>query len=411
MNEKDIKYNLYDENFEIVKEEYLNYSETWKNKSRIWGDQTHRLCSYVAMFPPSLANFFITKYTNENDVILDTFSGRGTTILESRLMNRKAYANDLNPFAFVLSKSKTKSFNTQEIFKRVDQLERRYQNYNKKTLKLEKDLQIYFSDKNLKQITFLKYELGKKWKDLDDIDNFILAIFLGILHGPMKKNGDSIYLSLSMSNHTSMSKKYVQKYAQDNNLKKPSFNIFDKVKNRAEKIIINSKYEKNEACVKYGNALEVDKIFPNLNPKLVITSPPYLNIINYTNQNWLKMWVLGYDNRHDNKEIGLDDSHNLLNYKNFMSKYLWKISKIISKEGKIVLVIGDVFQNGKNYSFEDIWKEIRKDFLDLYLKEIYVDKIEQNYKSTNSMGSKAGKATKVEKIYVFEKIDKLKFKD
>lgn len=400
---EDVILKKYDQKFNIIEQNILNASNVWKNKSRMWGDKTHRISSYIAMFSPALANFFIEKYTNHEDIVLDTFSGRGTTMLEARLNNRKAFALDLNPFAFVLSKSKSKSFNNSEILNRIDELEKEYNN-KIKNYKWDKDLEIYYSKKNLLQLSFIKEKLGINWQKLNDIDNYILAITLGIMHGPMKKKGDTIYLSLSMSNHTSMSKNYVKKFADKHNLKRPEDNIFNKIKNRSIYIISNSKWSKNNGIVKYGNALEIEQNFPNLKPNLIFTSPPYLNIINYTNQNWIKMWLLGFDSRSENKSIGLDDEHKLDEYIFFIKKYLQNISKISSLETKIIMVIGDVKRNDKLFSFEDMWEKIKYDIPELIIDEIFVDNIKQNNKATNSMGSRAGKATRVDKIYVFKKI-------
>ncbi|ATZ19067.1 type II R/M system DNA methylase [Williamsoniiplasma somnilux] len=392
-------YNL---NFKLIKSLDLTseVKENWKNKSRMWGDKTHRISSYVAMFSPALANYFIKEYSEENDIILDTFSGRGTTLLQARLDNRKAYAIDLNPFAYVLSKSKSRSFKIQDILSRINELEEEY-NKSFNNYKWNKDLEIYYSRHNLKQISFIKEKLGLKWHSLSEIDNYILAITLGIMHGPMRKNGETLYLSLHMSNHTSMSKNYVKKYAKEKKLKKPKDNVFEKIKNRAKFIILKSKYSDNVGIVKYGNALEIYNYFPNLKPKLVFTSPPYLNIINYTNQNWLKMWLLGFDTKEKNKSIGLNDDCKLYEYKNFMKSYLLNISKISSINTTIILVIGDV----RNSSFKDIWSEIKEGVPELVIKEIYIDPIKQTNKATNSMGSKAGKATRIDRIYVFKKVN------
>ncbi|WP_339039392.1 DNA methyltransferase [Spiroplasma endosymbiont of Andrena trimmerana] len=96
----------------------------------------HRICSYVAMFSPSLADYFIQKYSEENDIVLDTFSGRGTTLLQSRLLNRETYAIDLNPFAYVLSRAKSQSFKLNEVLIRIKYWEEKYC----------KDKKIYFSN-------------------------------------------------------------------------------------------------------------------------------------------------------------------------------------------------------------------------------------------------------------------------
>ena len=78
----------------------------WKLHPKNMGNQLHTICSYMAMFPPSLPSYFIKKYSKENDVVFDPFSGRGTTVLEACLMNRIGLGNDINPLASLLSKAK-----------------------------------------------------------------------------------------------------------------------------------------------------------------------------------------------------------------------------------------------------------------------------------------------------------------
>ncbi|WP_161565731.1 DNA methyltransferase [Mycoplasma sp. ATU-Cv-508] len=312
----------------------LNKSATWKIMNRSWGDKTHRICSYTAMFPPALARYFIEKYSSKNDTVLDTFSGRGTTVLEARLLNRRAFAMDLNPLAYVLSRAKAKSFREKKLLRRVSNLEKEFYSYSNKvdiTSHKLNSLKTYYSDENLRQIIFLKDKLGINHLSLDYIDNYILAITLGLMHGPMRKNGESIYFSLHMSNHTSMSENYVRKYAKKNCLEKPVDNIFEKISRRITTIFSRSEYSTNNAIVKIGNALEASKHF-KIRPKLILTSPPYLNLVNYTQQNWIKMWMLGYENRYDNKNIGIDDKHKENSYEKFICGYLYEISKIFFKK-------------------------------------------------------------------------------
>ena len=51
----------------------------WKDQQRLWGHSFHPMCSYLASFPAALAHAFIARYSRPGDVVLDPFSGRGTT--------------------------------------------------------------------------------------------------------------------------------------------------------------------------------------------------------------------------------------------------------------------------------------------------------------------------------------------
>ena len=51
------------------------------------------------MFPEEFARNHIENLTDKGDLVLDPFSGRGTTLLQALLMERNALAADINPVA------------------------------------------------------------------------------------------------------------------------------------------------------------------------------------------------------------------------------------------------------------------------------------------------------------------------
>jgi hypothetical protein len=53
-----------------------------------------------------MAGALIEKYSKRGDTILDPFSGSGVVALESLLRGRGAFANDINPYAAVLTRAK-----------------------------------------------------------------------------------------------------------------------------------------------------------------------------------------------------------------------------------------------------------------------------------------------------------------
>src|SRR5258705_7150470 len=78
----------------------------WKDQQRLWGHAFHPMCSYLASFPAALTHAFIARYSRPGDVVLDPFSGRGTTPLQACAEGRVGVGNDLNPFAHLLTASK-----------------------------------------------------------------------------------------------------------------------------------------------------------------------------------------------------------------------------------------------------------------------------------------------------------------
>jgi len=52
---------------------------------------------HVAAYPEELAAFFIASYTNEGDVVLDPFTGSGTTLKTAKTLKRNGIGFEINP--------------------------------------------------------------------------------------------------------------------------------------------------------------------------------------------------------------------------------------------------------------------------------------------------------------------------
>ena len=61
----------------------ITLAPEWKDQQRLWGHPFHPMCSYLASFPAALTHAFIARYSRPGDVVLDPFSGRGTTPLQA----------------------------------------------------------------------------------------------------------------------------------------------------------------------------------------------------------------------------------------------------------------------------------------------------------------------------------------
>jgi len=75
-------------------------NEYWTSRQR-QSSSIHEI-SYRACFKAELPRFFITLLTKEGNVVYDPFMGRGTTLVESAILNRNIIGNDINPLSTYL---------------------------------------------------------------------------------------------------------------------------------------------------------------------------------------------------------------------------------------------------------------------------------------------------------------------
>ena len=76
---------------------------------------THTFHPYPARFIPQIPATFIKLFTEEGEIVLDPMCGCGTTLVEALLHNRNAIGNDLNPLAALISKGKTTLITEEEF--------------------------------------------------------------------------------------------------------------------------------------------------------------------------------------------------------------------------------------------------------------------------------------------------------
>ena len=75
----------------------------------------HQLSPYIGKLKSSIAGSLISQFTDVNDLIYDPFSGSGTVALEAWAAGRNIVANDLSPYAAVLTRAKLFPYPTLEL--------------------------------------------------------------------------------------------------------------------------------------------------------------------------------------------------------------------------------------------------------------------------------------------------------
>jgi site-specific DNA-methyltransferase (adenine-specific)/site-specific DNA-methyltransferase (cytosine-N4-specific) len=69
--------------------------------------------NHSAAFPDSLPEWFIKLFTQENDTVLDTISGSGTTLKVAQRMGRNSIGIEILPEYVELIKSNIKEYESQ----------------------------------------------------------------------------------------------------------------------------------------------------------------------------------------------------------------------------------------------------------------------------------------------------------
>lgn len=84
---------------------------------------THRMHSFSAKFPPQLADWAISQFSQNGETVFDPMVGSGTTLVEAVLLGRNAIGCDIDPLARLMSKVKSTPIDPLLLFSQVASFE------------------------------------------------------------------------------------------------------------------------------------------------------------------------------------------------------------------------------------------------------------------------------------------------
>jgi len=308
--------------------------DTWKKISRIWGHGLHKMCSRTGSFPPSIARYFIWKFSKLGDKVLDPFSGKGTVPLEACLTGRIGIGNDIAPEAYLLTHSKVMPVPLPTIKRYLASFKKKISYEDFDGLDVDWEIKIFFRKETLKQILALRDFLIKKNSDKAI---FTKALMCGIIHG-----ASDISLSLPCSHSFSMSPKYVRRYATKHGLKKPKRDVVACLEKKAESALLSP------LPTVRGEAYQTDAKKIPLEDKsidLIVTSPPYLDKQTYAWDNWLRLWFLGHDYKTIAKKLIQTESRE--KYVQLMTECIKEMYRVLKNDSACFMVVGDANVRGK----------------------------------------------------------------
>jgi hypothetical protein len=410
----------------------LPIAPEWKDQARLWGPSLHPMCSYLGSFPAALAHAFISRYSRRGDVVVDPFSGRGTTPLQACAEGRIGVGNDLNPLAHLLTAAKVEPATPAEAATRLAALRLGWAaasatwlaladqvladpadsprcqipaagsvRPSDRTEAVPSEVAVAFHRRTLAQLLYVRTMLRRA----DRTDRFLAAALTGILHGK-----SASYLSELMPNTFSMAPRYVRDFAERTSFASPDRDVFAGLEKKLARLYreplprttgIALHGDARDSASRMRSALR-DRGLPE-RTRLALTSPPYLRVVKYGYYNWLRTWLLGEDARAI--DGALDDAHHREPYLVFLREVLADLRSILADDGIAVLVIGDVETDrgrpldGAVGLAERVWEQAAEPE-GYRLAGIAVDAVAANRKMTKLWGAEAGQATKTDRILV-----------
>ncbi len=315
--------------------------EFWTAKQR----QAHSLheVSYRACFKPQLPHFFITQLTQANDVVYDPFLGRGTTIIEAALLNRQVIGNDMNPLSQILCQPRLCLPDLQKLENYLAQIQL------DQTLQADMDLSMFYESKTLGELVSLKQLLLEKalQNKLNPLDHWIKMIATNRLTGHSKGFFSVYSLPPNQAVSPERQVKINEKYQQKPEYRDVKKLILKKTKSLLRQVTQQQKQtlqQQSETALFLNQDASQTKQIADDFVKLTVTSPPFLNVVQYAQDNWLRCWFNGIDAKKVGQQLTMSSS--LEHWQVKMQNVFDELFRITKTGGYVAFEVGEV-KNGK----------------------------------------------------------------
>jgi hypothetical protein len=310
-------------------------NEFWTAKQR-QANSLHEV-SYRACFKPQLPRFFIERLTQAGDRVYDPFMGRGTTVVEAALLGRVPLGNDANPLSITMVSPRLRPPTLAQVGNRLQEISL------EDPADEPEDLLAFYHPDTLRAISSLKkYLQGKRQGGrLDAVDQWIALLALNRLTG----HSNGFFSVYTLPPNQAASAKSQRKINARRNQQPPRRDVVKIILKKSRQLLKDVDAGALDALASVSNGAvlltgpaEATPQIPDGSVALVVTSPPFLNVVQYAADNWLRCWFLGIDVQ----SVKLTVPTKLTQWQAAMTKVFHELHRVLKRGGNVAFEVGEV---------------------------------------------------------------------
>ena len=266
--------------------------ELWTSRQR-QASSIHEV-SYRACFKPQLPAYFIQQLTRAGDLVYDPFSGRGTTAIEAALRGRNVIVNDVSPLSGILSRPRLELPNLSEIDARLRSLRFAAR------LPSGLDLSMFFHPDTEFEILGLREYLFRRWiaGAEDGADRWIRMVATNRLTGHSSGFFSVYTLPPNQAVSADDQVRINAKLKQEPEYRDIRALILKKSMQLQGQLTAAERWRLRAAAAVARYMVCTAAATPDISSnsvQLTVTSPPFLDVVHYASDNWLRCWFNGLD--------------------------------------------------------------------------------------------------------------------
>ena len=286
--------------------------------------------SYRACFKPQLPAFFINRFTEKNEVVYDPFMGRGTTPIESALLGRIPYGNDINPISIAITEPRVNPPGSFPVQKRLTEIP--WDDF--KDIE-NQDLLVFYHPDTLAKLEGLRKRFIQRAQDgtLDLVDQWIRMIAINRLTG----HSPGFFSVYTMPPNQAVSLKS-QRRINERRSQTPQVRDVPLLIWKKSQRLLSQSVARADNYLFTNDPSDRTAQIADDSVNLVVTSPPFLDVVDYETDNWLRCWFLGIDPG----SVNVTMVKSISAWQKFTHQTMLELSRVVRPGGHVAYEVGEV---------------------------------------------------------------------
>jgi hypothetical protein len=310
--------------------------------------QAHSLheISYRACFKPQLPQFFISRLTREGDSVCDPFMGRGTTPLQAALQGRRPIGSDVNPLSLLMTRPRLQPPTLEEVAARLEDIP-----WRKGEIERD-DLLAFYHPETLRQICALRgflLERAPLGASPDPVDDWIRMVAINRLTG----HSPGFFSVYTLPPIQAVSVKSQVKINGRRKQTPQPRDVAGLIRRKSRALLADGPPAPGPPTLLGVADASRLSFLEDASVDLVVTSPPFLDVVDYRSDNWLRTWFAGLDA----DAVKISSHRSEAEWAEMTRAVFAELARVIAAGGHVAFEVGEV-RGGKVLLERLVWRAI-----------------------------------------------------
>jgi hypothetical protein len=267
--------------------------------------------------------------------------GRGTTLIEAALLSRIPFGCDINPLSEFLIPPRLTPPDINQIKSKFSEIDLHG------PVEFSEDLLVFYHPKTLQALTNLRNYLLERANSgtLDNVDAWIRMVATNRLTG----HSSGFFSVYTLPPNQAVSVESQRRINENRGQTPPERDVPEIILRKSRSLL--SRLTATERKVLLASAsrsllltgsCEKTTDIPDRSVSLVVTSPPFLDVVNYLSDNWLRCWFNGINA----SQVQIWQLKKPAEWQTRMQQVFMELKRVLVPGGHVAFEVGEV-QGGK----------------------------------------------------------------